>query len=175
MKLVRTTLLLGLGAFLLPSPPPDDPVMRGIAAGREPGSAAIVLAAMQAASDAGGFCARQPMVCSVAADSWRILQAKVKYSLRLAYEWSQGEKDKDPVAAREVSYPPLPKLDSLPSRPESPVRKDNARIAPRRAADGLITGSVTRVANRDSQDDGAGSENTLRIEDLTVPWNGPRG
>ncbi len=175
MKLVRTTLLLGLGVFLLPSPPPDDPVMRGIAAGHEPGSAAIVLAAMQAASDAGGFCARQPMVCSVAADSWRIVQAKVKYSLRLAYEWSQGEADKDPVAAREVSYPPLPKLDALPLQHKTPVKKDNAHIAPGDATDGLITGSVDKLASRDSQDDGAGSENTLRIEDLTVPWNGPRG
>jgi len=161
MKLIRTTILLALGAFLLPAPPPDDPVMGGVRA-QSADSASLALAAMQAASDARGFCLRQPMVCSVAGDSFRLLQAKVKYSFRLLYEWSTAAQKAAPAAARPVVVPPGPGGGAVSVRPGVP-------------ADGLITGSVTRVANRDSQDDGAGSENTLRIEDLTVPWNGPRG
>ena len=185
MKLIKTTIILAFGAFLLPSPPQGDILLTGLSGngGRPAGSAELALAAMRAASDIGGFCDRQPMVCETAGHAWRSMQVRVKYSVRLLYEWANEGHGAPAQDARgeEVSYPPLPVLPVLPAQPgpggiKAGARpaKDNARIPARQAkADGLITGAITRAASRKTTGDENGSENTLRIEDLLTPWNGP--
>ncbi len=176
MKLIKTTLVLALGAFLLPSPPPGDPALQGAAltdSGAD--SAELALAAMRAASDVGGFCTRQPMVCETAGRAWRGLELKVKYSVRLLYEWSlkDGRAHHAAPAMRNV-LPPAPAATQARPAPAAPEAKDDSRIPARQAGiDSLITGAVTKIAARTNDDGEGGSENTLRIEDLAVPWNGP--
>ena len=180
MKLIKTTLVLALGAFLLPSPPPGDPALQGAAltdSGAD--SAELALAAMRAASDVGGFCTRQPMVCETAGRAWRGLELKVKYSVRLLYEWSlkDGRAHHAAPAAptmRNVSLPAPAAPQARPAPAPAPEAKDDSRIPARQAGiDSLITGAVTKIAARTNDDGEGGSENTLRIEDLAVPWNGP--
>ncbi len=177
MKILRTAIIISLGAFALPSPPPGDPAAAGVPAQarQQADSAALALAAMRTASDAAGFCARQPDVCATAGAAWRIMQAKLKYSLRLAYEWAGG-------APRQGAGSPAPTLPASAGEPAETATPEDIRSLLKGAAmqaDPLITGSVFPVrqriaANRDaSQQETEGSENTLRIEDLAVPWNGP--
>ncbi len=181
MRLIKTVFVLGLGAFLLPSPPPGDPALQDASAVHEGAdSAELALAAMRAASDVGGFCTRQPMVCDTAGRAFSGLKAKVKYSVRLLYEWSlEGDKPKGrPAQGQEISLPqlpPLPGLSTLPSASPARPAKDESRIPGKQARiDPLITGAITVAAADTGDDGGEGSENTLRIEDLTAPWNGPR-
>jgi len=168
MKIIRTGLLIALGTFALPSPPPDDPAAASMTAEarQQADSAALALAAMQAASDAAGFCARQPDVCATAGAAWRIMQAKLKYSLRLAYEWAGGGQ---PAPAREA----IPAAAQAPEGAPDPQDLKTLLKGAALEADPMITGSLPAWNRDTSQQSAEGSENTLRIEDLTVPWNGP--
>lgn len=82
MKIIRTLLLVSVGAFLLPSPPDSELKLAA--------SPALVSAAMNAAGDVGGFCDRQPGVCSTAVSLAGTLEAKARYSIKLLYEWANG-------------------------------------------------------------------------------------
>ncbi len=176
MRLFRTALLIGLAAWFLPSPPPDEGQEVADANG-----ATLALAAVQTATDAAAFCDRQPEVCDAARKMWNVLRAKLVYTASLAFEeWrrrnADSPEDLPPVAGSRsgeagVSLPPLRGTSVQPALEGG----DIGRLLRGSTADPLVTGSVTTAWNRNSGDDGGtGSENTLEIQDLTVPWNGPK-
>ncbi len=204
MKL-RTLLFLGLAAaLLLPDPPPDDPLMQTAAAQARPpadaNAAELALAAMAAASDAGSFCQRQPQACDVANRYWQRFKLRLRYAVRLVYEWANDAPPAAPAkaGAPESDTPAVPErageeMTPPKSRPEEQVRQQQAAVLPASqglhahlrltlsAVDDIVTGSttpmpprVTNTAQRRSGKTGDGSENTLTIEDIIVPWNGPR-
>ena len=178
MRLFRTALLIGLAAWFLPSPPPGK--------GQAPETAhadgaTLALAAMQAATDAAAFCDRQPEVCDAARKAWNVLRDKLVYSAGLAFEeWQRRNADTldiprsvtdDGVRESGGHMPALRDTSTAPS----PEGGDIGRLLRGSSADPLVTGSVTTAWNRNSRDGGRdGSENTLEIRDLTVPWNGPK-
>ncbi len=178
MRLIRTALLLGLAAWFLPSPPPGGEAERQ-AAGAD--GATIALAAVRAATDAATFCDRQPEVCDTALKAWDVLRAKLVYSAGLAFEeWRRrnaGASDASPPAVSTETgvSTDRPEAAGDPSAVPAPEEGDIGRLLRGAAADPLVTGSVTVAWNRNAGDGGDGSENTLQIRDLTVPWNGPKG
>ncbi len=240
MKL-RTIVFLGLAAvMLLPDPPPDDPLLQAVAAKGQPpvgtDAAELALAAMAAASDAGSFCQRQPQACITATRYWENFKLRLRYSVRLIYEWANGAPS--PVIpegsdARSGSHTNIDKAGLAPENADSdavgrPSRMPitpkpeigNLQVAPggafagsasrtgaaqgkamlqrtglqpasgsmsvglrlsRASVDDIITGSTIPVEphpagdlERRTDQTGKGSENTLTIEDIIVPWNGPR-
>ncbi len=181
MKLFRTALLIGLAAWFLPSPPPGEGPAPDTA---DANGATLALAAMQAATDAAAFCDRQPEVCDAARKAWNILSAKLVYSAGLAFEEWRQRNTNAPEEARPVSGgrhgetegsgDRLPPLRGTSVSPD-PEGGDINRLLHGTSAAPLITGSFTTAWNRNSGDSGGnGSENTLEIRDLTVPWNGPK-
>lgn len=88
MKIIRTLVIVSVGAFFLPSPP--EVQQANIAPTPE-----LMAAAANAASDVGSFCSRQPAVCSTASNLAGTLEAKARYSIKLLYEWA----NKDDAAA----------------------------------------------------------------------------
>jgi predicted transcriptional regulator len=88
MKIIRTLVIVSVGAFFLPSPPESQ--QANIAPTPE-----LMAAAANAASDVGSFCSRQPAVCSTASNLAGTLEAKARYSIKLLYEWA----NKDDAAA----------------------------------------------------------------------------
>ena len=85
MGLLRKAIVLGAIFYMLPSPPATENV-----AG-EPSVPASTLATIYAASetvaDAKGFCGRRPQVCVTGFYIYSKIEAKAKYSAKLAYEW----------------------------------------------------------------------------------------
>jgi hypothetical protein len=92
MKIIRTLVIVAVGAFLLPSPPESEQANIAPAATPTP---QLMAAAANAASDVGGFCQRQPEVCATAESLAKTLEAKARYSIKLIYEWA----NKDDAAA----------------------------------------------------------------------------
>jgi hypothetical protein len=86
MRLIRTIFLLGALAALLPSPPEDHGT--AAVAAREVTVPEVIFGASRTASDLGGFCGRQPMVCETAGFIAAKLEAKAKYGATLVYEWA---------------------------------------------------------------------------------------
>ena len=176
----------------MPMPPKNDPAHPS-AALKGADQADLALAAMRAAEDVGGFCSRQPQVCTVARASWAVAVAKMKYSIRLAYEWANGAESTRPPGAggeagrkrRDITLPPelehlrrrmLDDPDELP--PQEPPLKGAARERQARAGSKLFTGSLRKSLawkQEPADTDAEGSENTLRLDDIIVPWNGPSG
>lgn len=92
MRLIRTIILLGAAGLLLPSPPEE------LARGPDPDSPSTIdmlSSAGSAASDAWGFCSRQPDVCGVAGYLGDKLEGKLLYSASLLWGWAwDGSKGK---------------------------------------------------------------------------------
>jgi Family of unknown function (DUF5330) len=86
MRLFRMIFFLGAIAALMPSPP-EDRGTTAIAA-REVTAPEVLFVASRTASDLGGFCGRQAMVCETAGFIAAKLGAKAKYGARLIYEWA---------------------------------------------------------------------------------------
>ncbi len=98
MKIIRTLALLIIVAFLLPSPPESQSLTAS--------TPAMVSAAVTAAGDVGSFCQRQPTVCGVASEIGNTLEAKVRYSIRLAYEWANTPEANQPAAGAKPAPAP---------------------------------------------------------------------
>ncbi len=207
MKLTRWIVLLGLAAVFMPSPPPGDPLLqsaasRGDAAMRGADPAELAYAAMAAASDAGSFCSRQPQACEIAGRFWDDFTLRLRYTLRLTYQWATGQAEQ--TVPSSTPSAPAPDMLTIPAAAAGvhevrsrPVRALHQQVRPRpldeeagrrsageAPADPLVTGSTRpaprhevpalRLAQRRSQERPEGSENTLTIEDILIPWNGPR-
>lgn len=84
MKIIRTLVIVTVGAFLLPSPPESQ--QAAVTPTPE-----LMSAAASAASDVGSFCSRQPAVCSTASNLVGTLEAKARYSIKLIYEWANKQ------------------------------------------------------------------------------------
>jgi len=206
MKLTRWIVILGLAAVFMPSPPPGDPLLQ-TAAGRSDATmrgadpAELAYAAMAAASDAGSFCSRQPQACEIAGRFWADFTLRLRYTLRLTYQWATGQEGQ--AAPSSVPAAPAGEMRAIPAAAEGvhevkgrPARGLEQQVRPQpldvetgrqrakgASADPLITGSTRpasgkapalRLAQRRSQERPEGSENTLTIEDILIPWNGPR-
>jgi len=97
MRLFRTLIVLGAAGLFLPSPP-DDPKSTGTGAD-SPSAFQMLSSAGSAASDAWGFCSRQPDVCGVAGYLAERLETKALYSASLLWGWAwDGGKAKPAVA-----------------------------------------------------------------------------
>jgi hypothetical protein len=110
MKLMRMIVLLAGVLFVLPSPPEDDSAKIAAA----PGSFALVSAASEAFGDAQGFCERQRRACDTADYLASRVQAKARYSFKLAYEWANGGADPvltDDIATASVTPELKPSLE----------------------------------------------------------------
>ena len=86
MRLFRTIFFLGAAAALMPSPPEEHGTTT--VAAREVTAPEVIFVASRTASDVGGFCGRQPMVCETAGFIAAKLEAKANYGARLIYEWA---------------------------------------------------------------------------------------
>src|SRR6476620_210660 len=109
MKILRAAIYLGVLAFLLPSPPPEDssqrPASLGVASAAPVPSANgadLFAAALGAVDDVSGFCTRQPTVCNTAHGLLFTLEAKAKYGLRLLYQWA-GSPEPRPALSTEAT------------------------------------------------------------------------
>src|SRR5262249_29146811 len=109
MKIFRAAICLGVLAYLLPSPPPEDSGQSAASPGKA--SAAPVVSANARALFAAGvgavdvfsvFCTRQPMVCDTAHTLLLKLEAKAKYSLRLLYQWAETP-EQHPAVSTEAT------------------------------------------------------------------------
>ena len=142
MKIIKTIVIVSAIAFFLPSPPDG---------GKKPGPASpeLMSAAVSAAGDMGGFCMRQPAVCSTAMSLAGTLEAKARYSVKLLYEWAIG-------APQTGSTGPAPEIEA-PAKSPAQIggQSENANFAETLAAD-------------------ASSQNTLRLEDIIPEWRDPR-
>ena len=100
MGLFRKALVLGGILYALPSPPATENV-----AG-EPSLQASTFATLSAAgetvADAKNFCDRRPQVCVTGLYLYSKVEAKAKYSAKLAYEWANP-----PAGGAAKGQPPL--------------------------------------------------------------------
>ena len=86
MGLLRKAIVLGGILYALPSPPAIESVVG------EPSLQASTVATLSAATetvaDARSFCERRPQVCVTGLYLYSKVEAKAKYSAKLAYEWA---------------------------------------------------------------------------------------
>jgi hypothetical protein len=95
MRIVRTIILLSAVVLLMPSPPDSEKKDQGFMIASDVSAPEIFVAATRAASDIGGFCAREPQVCVTATYVAHVLEAKAKYSVRLIYDWANEASSSD--------------------------------------------------------------------------------
>jgi hypothetical protein len=86
MSIFRKIFFLGTLAVLMPSPPEDS--QHSLPTAGDVSTPQMIFAASRTASDLGGFCGRQPTVCTTAGFIASKLEAKAKYSAQLLYEWA---------------------------------------------------------------------------------------
>jgi hypothetical protein len=95
MGMLRTSLVLGVILFALPSPP-VDPAVDGDTVPASTGT--YLAAAFDAVADVKSFCARKPFVCDTAGQLASSVERKAKYSAKLIYEWA-NESTQDKTAS----------------------------------------------------------------------------
>lgn len=141
MRLFRTLLVLGAAGLFLPSPP-EDPKAPGKGAD-SPSAFEMLSSAGSAASDAWGFCSRQPEVCGVAGYLADRLEAKALYSASLLWGWAWDGKPAPRAVALQGPFTEITVEGDMPAAP----------------------------AGADATD-GRG-RSTLGLDDLVPPWRGP--
>lgn len=107
MRIVRTIILLSAIVILMPSPPESEKKDAALMVANDVSAPEIFVAATRAASDIGGFCAREPQVCVTATYVAQMLEAKAKYSVRLIYDWANE------ASGSDVSPPIADAVDTL--------------------------------------------------------------
>ncbi len=95
MKIIKIAVLLGAFGILAPEPPQSMLQQANQVPEQEVAAPRLLGAALNAAGDLNGFCARQPDTCATAQSLTWYLLAKAKYSIRLIYEWA-AEPEKTP-------------------------------------------------------------------------------
>lgn len=147
MKIIKYSLVLALGAFLLPAPPQDQILTTSTGGKINLETGEVLSAAASTFGDVSNFCYRQPAVCNTAGNVMGSLEARAKYNFKLLYEWASG------TPQQQGTIPALP------------VNIDQSARVER-----ITTGSIiVKVAGNS----GKKSENTLQIEDLVPEWRGP--
>jgi len=160
MKIIKYSIILACGAFLLPAPPQDHFVDMngGTRVNLETGE--VISAAASAFSDVSGFCQRQPAVCNTAGQVFSSLEIRAKYNFQRLYEWSTSS-----PTSQNMTTP-------------APVRDVKQVIEIEQSAqsefDPVVTGSIKSPAMIIAANSPATpSVNTLNIEDLVPEWRGP--
>jgi hypothetical protein len=146
MYLIKTSFILSLVVFLMPSPPEQGQAVGTQAQFQVPTQVDLVSAASNTVADVSSFCERQAAVCKTANYlAWK-LEAKARYGIRLIYEWAN----------------------------EGPVTTNLPQGYANQAVlvDPLTTGSSRQIASTGNRP--APSQNTLMLEDLIPAWRGPR-
>jgi hypothetical protein len=168
MGILRYIVLGAVGFALLPTPPASQ-LPQGEAATpvAKLETHTLLSAAIGTVADVATFCARQPQTCEAMASVASVAEAKAKYSLKLAYEWANGQPIAAPVGDNGQSngISGLLKQPDLQDR-HAPQPSAELGASP---ADPLVTGSTSRMAETRT-DTGT---NTLRIDDLIPDWRGP--
>lgn len=161
MYIIRTAFWLSVVILLLPADT-DAPENQAAEVTNEQISATQTLgAALSAAGDIAGLCARQPEVCETGSAAWQTFQNKARYGVELLYDWASGS-DEDGEHA-----------DEMQTNAQFDARLPNAIVVADNTAP-IHTGSTDsqRVAPAGDKKD-AKSQNTLKIEDLIPHWMGP--
>ncbi len=156
MRLIKLLLLLSGAAFFLPAPP-EDPAAQG-QANAEISTLAMITSASLAYADVASFCQRQPGVCQTAGYAAARLEAKAKYSMKLAYEWANGATAEPDTSATITTV----KADKA-GKADQPSSLNAVK------ADLLTTQSTTVAAAEAPKE----SQSTLKLEDLIPEWRGP--
>jgi len=146
MHLIKTSFILSLVVFLMPTPPEQRQAVGLQAQYQVPTQADLVTAASNTVADVSSFCERQPAVCKTASYlAWK-LEAKARYGVRLIYEWANED----------------------PATTDLPQGYANQAVL----VDPLTTGSSRQIASTENRS--VPSQNTLKLEDLIPAWRGPR-
>ncbi len=167
---ITRILIVGMAVLILaPMPPEDTSADQSPAA--ELQTHQLVSVAIGTFTDVSSFCERQPLTCTAMSDVASIAQAKAKYSIRLAYEWANGN-GTSAHTVQPAGDDALPVFGThLESdqgfEPDASGGKSISDLLNSSSADPVITGSTIKVAEADS------GTNTLRIEDILPDWRGP--
>jgi hypothetical protein len=145
MSIIKTSFVMALVVFLMPSPPDNGQIASVQGQQQVPSQVDLVSAAGSTVTDMQSFCQRQPGVCQTAGYLMWKAEAKLKYSVKLIYEWA----NQDPITG------------------DLPPGYANQAVV----VDPLTTGSTRLIASNDL---GVPSQNTLKLQDLIPAWRGPR-
>ena len=170
---ITRILIVGLTALMLaPMPPEDETAAVNGQPVAELQTHQLVSVATGTFTDVSSFCERQPLTCSAMGEVAYVAQVKVRYAIRLAYEWANDSKTDGNTAPRSLQ-------DAI---PVSGDHLDINSIAEPGAAglqsipdilnssslyDPLVTGTTRQFAEADS------GTNTLRIDDILPDWRDP--
>jgi hypothetical protein len=142
MRIIRTLLILTGVGIALPSPP--ESAVKTVSDQPQVSGPNLVSSAALTVADLVGFCQRQPEVCQTAGRVTGHLEAKIKYTVRLIYEWAND----NGTAGTSDTAPATMASDTL----ETSSTAEAARPLANAAADG---------------------QSTLRLEDLSPAWRLP--
>lgn len=110
MGLIRKAIILGSIIWALPAAHDTQPGAAGAAPAADASFQSQTFAAIEAATgtvaDLKGFCERQPQACVAGQYLAYTFEAKAKYLVHAAYQWSSPEaKDKTDQVAQVASQP----------------------------------------------------------------------
>jgi len=159
MKIIKYSIVVMLGAYLLPAPPQNELgfTQTNQVINLETGQ--VISAAASTWADISGFCGRQPGTCQTAGQIFSKMEAKVKYSFQKIYEWSGSTKQNGPGK----------RIIRIQKPHETTIRQNQLRGEQAAADHSIMTGSVPIVLAGNQPK----STNTLQIEDLLPDWRGP--
>ncbi len=134
MGLIRKALFFGGLIAAMPSPPPDGAVQSQVATQSSLGAGIAYVSAVGATvSDAKGFCARQPQVCSTAQYFVTTLEGKAKYSAKLIYQWANesgvAATPTDPTTQMMAEAEPKSEPVPIPTLPPALRKKTHVNVA----------------------------------------------
>ena len=131
MGLIRKALFFGGLIAAMPSPPPDSAGQTQMATQSSLGAGIAYVSAVGATvSDAKGFCARQPQVCSTAQYFATTLQGKAKYSAKLIYQWANESGVATPPQAEttQMMAEAAPKSEPVPIPTPAPALRKKTHV-----------------------------------------------
>lgn len=164
MYIIRTAFWLSVVILLLPADPNVEENSAEQAQNEQVSATQTLGAALSAAGDIAGLCARQPEVCETGSAAWQTFQSKARYGVELLYDWASGS---DPAKDPENNLEGVQTNARLDAHAlQSIVVADNT--AP------VHTGSTDTQRNAPAGGKkNPKSQNTLKIEDLIPRWIGP--
>jgi hypothetical protein len=164
MYVIRTAFWLSVVILLLPADTDDHAEQIEQSQNERVSAGETIGAAISAAGDIAGLCARQPEVCETGSAAWQTFQNKARYGFELLYNWAGGDEPTDEDG--EATEGGQTNASNNAGLPRAIVVSENT--AP------LHTGSAdTRRITPAAGGNDAKSQNTLKIEDLIPQWKGP--